>query len=60
MMICRRLLPFLFVPVCLVSSLVSAAPPPDYKGRPFTDEFHKSGPSGDPGHRAVRALRPRR
>jgi len=49
MMVRRRLMSLLVVPVCLVSSSAHAAPPPDYKGRPFTDEFHKAGPPAIPG-----------
>jgi hypothetical protein len=48
MMIRRHLMSCLVVPVCLVSSSALAAPPPDYKGRPFTDEFHKAGPPAIP------------
>jgi hypothetical protein len=39
----------LIASVGLPSSVALAAPPPEYKGGPFADEFHQSGPPAIPG-----------
>jgi hypothetical protein len=49
MMLRRHLMSGLVVPICLGFSSALAAPPPDYKGRPFSDEFHTAGPPAIPG-----------
>jgi hypothetical protein len=45
----RRLITLLVVLAGPGVGAASAAPPPDYKGQPFTDAFHAGGPPAIPG-----------